>query len=174
MNKHRFFSTISFVRISYRTIWLKKWSWYKKPLKNERGVIKVPLKKNPTPSPKKRRKTTSLATFCATGVWGLSYRSNFSTIHLVLDEGFYSIVKILSNEFGNDLNCGNVWIDLILFCNEKSHFVLSLGMSPRLIPLITVWPSPWKTALPGTVSRTFCWRQTFPELKTSFKILGPY
>ena len=67
-----------------------------------------------------------------------SSQSRFSSIHLVLDEGFYSIVKILSNEFGNDLNCGNVWIDLILFCNEKSHFVLSLGMSPRLIPLITV------------------------------------
>ena len=30
-----FFSSISFVRISYKTIWLKKWSWCKNPLKIE-------------------------------------------------------------------------------------------------------------------------------------------
>ena len=35
MNKHRFFSSISFVRISYKTIWHKTWSWYKNQLKNE-------------------------------------------------------------------------------------------------------------------------------------------
>ena len=90
MNKHRFFSSISFVRISYKTIWLKTWSWYKSPLKNEiwkglnlffpkdlhqksEGVNEVRFKKNSTPSPWKRRKTTSSATLCATGVWGLNF-----------------------------------------------------------------------------------------------------
>ena len=34
MNK-LFFSWISLIRISYRTIWLKTWSWYKNQLKNE-------------------------------------------------------------------------------------------------------------------------------------------
>ena len=80
-----FFSSISPVRISYITIWLKTWSWYKNPLKNEiwkglnwyfpkdaiwRGSVRSDLK-NSTPSPWKRWKTTSSATFCATGVWGL-------------------------------------------------------------------------------------------------------
>ena len=35
MIKHRSFSSISFFRISYKIIWLKTWSWYKNPLKNE-------------------------------------------------------------------------------------------------------------------------------------------
>ena len=35
MNKHRFFSLISFVRKSYKATWLKTWSSYKNPLKNE-------------------------------------------------------------------------------------------------------------------------------------------
>ena len=30
-----FFSSISFVRISYKAIWLKTWSWYKNSTKNE-------------------------------------------------------------------------------------------------------------------------------------------
>ena len=36
-------------------------------IKNLRGVSVVRLKKNSTPSPWKRRKTTSSAIFCATG-----------------------------------------------------------------------------------------------------------
>ena len=79
MNKHRFFfSSLSFVRISYKTIWLKTRSWYKNPLKNEswKGLNRYfskdahqksevgqwgPIQKNSTPSPWKRRKTTSSA-----------------------------------------------------------------------------------------------------------------
>ena len=36
-------------------------------IKNLMGVSEVQLKKNSTPSPWKRRKTTSFAIFCATG-----------------------------------------------------------------------------------------------------------
>ena len=84
-----FFSSISFVRISYETIWLKTWSWYKTywkmkagraqigifqkmRIKNRWGASEVRFKKNSTSSPWKGRKTTSSATFCATGVWGLT------------------------------------------------------------------------------------------------------
>ena len=91
MNKHHFFSSISFVRISYKTIWLKTWSWYKKPTekwKLERlrlvfskrraskiwgRISDVRFKKNSTPSPWKRRKTSQSAIFCTTGVWGLTF-----------------------------------------------------------------------------------------------------
>ena len=89
VNKRRFISSISFVRISYKIIWLKTWSWYKNPLKNASwkglkivssrrcaskiwmGVSEVRFKKNSTPSPWKYRKTTTSALFCATGAWGL-------------------------------------------------------------------------------------------------------
>ena len=37
VNNHRFFSSISFVRISYKTIWLKTWSWYKNHWKMKSG-----------------------------------------------------------------------------------------------------------------------------------------
>ena len=82
MNKHpSFFSSISFVRISYKTIWLKAWSWYKTDwkmsIKNLREVSEVRLKKNSTPSSSKRRKTISSTIFCATGAWGLSWCVKF-------------------------------------------------------------------------------------------------
>ena len=67
VKKHRFFFfSISFVRISYKTIWLKTWSWYKTHWKMKSGRAKIG-----TPSPWKRRKTTSSAIFSATGAWGL-------------------------------------------------------------------------------------------------------
>ena len=37
------------------------------------GSVRFDLKKNSTPSPWKRRKKISSATFCATGVWGFTY-----------------------------------------------------------------------------------------------------
>ena len=75
-NKHRVFSSISFVRISYKTIWLKTWSWYKTQWKNMRiknmrgGSVRSDLKK-PISSSWKRRKTNSSAISCATGGWGV-------------------------------------------------------------------------------------------------------
>ena len=33
-----FFFSISFVRISYKTIWLETWPWYKNPVKNNGGI----------------------------------------------------------------------------------------------------------------------------------------
>ena len=90
-NKHRFFSSISFVRISYKTIWLKTCPWYKThwKMKSGRGWICIfermriknlrggggqlgPIRKNSTPSPWKLRKTTSSAFFCASGALGLT------------------------------------------------------------------------------------------------------
>ena len=90
MNKHRFFfNSISFVRISYKTIWLRN-DLDIKPTENRNleglklvfskrcaskiwwGVSEVRLKKYSNPSPWKRRKTTSSAVFCATGAWGLT------------------------------------------------------------------------------------------------------
>ena len=47
------------------------------------GVSEVRFKKNSTPSPWKRQKTTSSAVFCATGVWGL-----------IFFLGFYGILTI--------------------------------------------------------------------------------
>ena len=87
-----FFFSISFVRKSYKTIWLKTWSWYKTQWnleglksifskrcasKSERGQW-GPIKKNSTPSPWKRRKTTSSAIFCATSAWGLTVLFNLN------------------------------------------------------------------------------------------------
>ena len=40
-------------------------------MKNLEGGQRGPIYKNSTPSPWKRRKITSSATFCATGAWGL-------------------------------------------------------------------------------------------------------
>ena len=93
MNKHRFFSSISFVRINYKTISLKTWSWIKNPLKKWKpegrklvfskrcaskiweGGGQLGHLKNSTPSPWNCQKTTSSAVFCATGVWGLTLLS---------------------------------------------------------------------------------------------------
>ena len=43
-------------------------------IKNLRGVSEIRLKKNSTPSPWKRRKTTSSAILRATGAWVLNYK----------------------------------------------------------------------------------------------------
>ena len=51
-------------------------------MKNLRGVSEVRFEKNWTPSLLKRRKTTLSATFCATGVWGLTFDSLFIHIYL--------------------------------------------------------------------------------------------
>ena len=95
VNKHRFFSSISFILIiSYMTIWLKtdldiKTHWQMKGLKlvffkrcaskNGGGQGDRILKKS-TPSPWKCRKTTWSATFCWTGVWGLNEKNDHGVI----------------------------------------------------------------------------------------------
>ena len=88
MNKHCFFSSISFVRTSYKSSDSKydldikpneKWNLEGlKSVVSKRcaskiwwGVSEVRSKKNSTPSPWKRLKNTSSATFCATSAWGL-------------------------------------------------------------------------------------------------------
>ena len=40
-NKHLFFSSISFFQISYKTIWLKTWSWYKTHWKMKSGRVLI-------------------------------------------------------------------------------------------------------------------------------------
>ena len=50
-------------------------------IKNLRGGQWGPIWKNSTPSSPKRRKTTSSATFCATGAWGLRYIYIFFIIY---------------------------------------------------------------------------------------------
>ena len=68
-------------KISYKIIWLKTLLWYKIHWKMKAGRAKIVIFqkmriKNLSggqwgPFPWKRRKTTSSATFCATGTWGL-------------------------------------------------------------------------------------------------------
>ena len=105
-----FFSSISFVLISYKTIWPKTWSWYKTHWKwnleelklvfSKRCVskiwggsvrsglkilgLKINLHTHSTPSPWKRRKTTSSAILCATGAWGSAVH-NFINIILIYE-----------------------------------------------------------------------------------------
>ena len=83
VNKHRFFSSNSFVRISYKTIWLKRWSWYKNPLKNESWKgLKWCFAKD---AHQKRGKTISSATFCATSVWGLTSSRPFFDLWFIIE-----------------------------------------------------------------------------------------
>ena len=83
-----FFSLISFFRISYKTIWLKTWSWYKNQLKmkagraqidifqkirikNLKGVSEVRFKKLDSFT-LETLKNHLIRNFCATGAWELS------------------------------------------------------------------------------------------------------
>ena len=45
------------------------------------GVSEVQLKENSTPSPWKRRKTTSSAIFCATSAWGLNFHQKLKYLY---------------------------------------------------------------------------------------------
>ena len=57
--------------------------------KNLMGVSEVRIK-NSTPSPRKRRKTTSSAIFCATSAWGLIILSpNLDHLHYILSEKIF-------------------------------------------------------------------------------------
>ena len=56
-----------------------------------RGVSEVRFKKNSTPSPWKRRKTTLSAIFCATSAWGL--RSNFHTVVGIIEGSMTIFLK---------------------------------------------------------------------------------
>ena len=70
-------------------------NWYfpKDAYQKSDGFSEVRLKKS-TPSPWKRRKTTSSATFCATGAWGLRTKSKWSFYNLKL--AFWNIIAKIS------------------------------------------------------------------------------
>ena len=81
VNKHRFFCPISFVRLSYKTIWLTAWSWYKNQWyfpkdahkKSEGGSVRSDLKKLDSFT-LETSKNHLIRNFCATGAWGLIYK----------------------------------------------------------------------------------------------------
>ena len=123
VNKHSFFSSILFVRISYKTIWVKKWSWYKTHwkmnagrakigifqkmrIKNLRWSVRSDLKKLDF-STLGTSKSTLSATFCATGVWGLIYITNWKCLE-DKDDTFFWLLRSIDFHFGEVRSTQNV------------------------------------------------------------------
>ena len=134
-SNRNFFSSISFVRISFKIIWLKTWSWYKNPMKNEiwkglywyfpkdahqkseGGSVRSDLKKLDSKPP--RLKTTSSVIFCAAGAWGLTVifdsRSegvelSFSLFHVIwIKRSYFRFVVTVDKYYKMCSSCKINW-----------------------------------------------------------------